>query len=58
MPKCVKLCNELLSNDTNVVIDNTNGTVKARKEFIDLANKHNARCVAIHINTTMTQSME
>lgn len=55
--KCKKLCTEKLSKYENVVIDNLNGTVKSRKEFLDIAMENGAKCVIIHINTSMNQSI-
>ena len=39
--KCKKVVNESVSNGKNIIIDNTNGTKQTRKEFINMANKHN-----------------
>lgn len=39
--KCKKLANEAASVGKKIIIDNTNGTKSTRKEFIDIANKHN-----------------
>ena len=56
MPKCIKECEKELLNDNSVVIDNLNHTHKSRKDFIDLAKKHNVWCVGIHINTSFQQA--
>ncbi|CAO3590169.1 unnamed protein product [Absidia cylindrospora] len=44
--KCMKACEESLTSDKSVVIDNTNGTVDARADFIKIAQKHDipVRC--------------
>jgi bifunctional polynucleotide phosphatase/kinase len=57
IPKCIKMCRENLQNNKSVVIDNLNNTKESRKIFIDLANECGARCVSIHINTSMETSM-
>ena len=55
--KCLKLCEESLKNNTSVVIDNTNPSVKARKEYLDIAKKYNIRVRCIHFDTPIEVSM-
>lgn len=57
MPKCVKLCKTSLEAGASVVIDNTNVTVKHRKQFIDEAKRLGipCRCVVFKTSGALTQ---
>ena len=45
--KCLKLCEKFLILKKNIIIDNTNPSIKSRKPFIDIAKKYNykIRCI-------------
>ncbi len=58
IPKCIKVANEKLSNNINVVIDNLNSTIKSRSEFIKLAQQKGAIIVVIWMRITMYKAME
>jgi len=58
MAKCKKLVVESFKNNKNVVIDNLNGTLHHRAEFIEIATQMKARVVAIHMSRSMRQCME
>lgn len=47
--KCIKECEKVMLTKRNIVIDNTNPSVDARKVYIDLAKKHKytVKCVVI-----------
>ena len=49
--KCLKLTEESLKNKKSVIIDNTNPSNVERKEFIELANKYNAKVKIIEMLT-------
>ncbi|EGR29444.1 sap DNA-binding domain protein [Ichthyophthirius multifiliis] len=41
MPKCLQVAENAIKNKKNIVIDNTNPTSEARKDFVSLAKKYN-----------------
>ncbi len=51
MPKCAKECRRYLQNHQNVVVDNLNGTIETRKQFLDIGNELGATCIIIHVHT-------
>ena len=46
--KCLKLFNYYISNETNIIIDNTNTVKKTRAEYINIALQNNYYIKCIH----------
>jgi predicted kinase len=40
---------QALQNCENIVIDNTNSTIKARKKYIDIARRNGAKVIALYL---------
>ena len=55
--KCIKLMNDVLKTGEKVIVDNTNPTREARKDYIEVAKKYEKKVLAISINITKEQSM-
>ena len=55
--KCIKLMNDVLKTGGKVIVDNTNPTRDARKDYIEVAKKYGKKVLAISINITKEQSM-
>lgn len=57
IPKCIRKCRDELDKNNSVIIDNTNPSIKSRKDFIDLAKEYNIPCRMIRFTTSMDLSM-
>jgi bifunctional polynucleotide phosphatase/kinase len=57
LAKCVKMVKQHLQNNESVVVDNTNPSEKARKQFIDIAKLYGCKVRCINFTTSMDLSM-
>jgi bifunctional polynucleotide phosphatase/kinase len=57
MKKCEKECKKLMSDNKNIVIDNTNPSIKSRSGFIKIAKEHNYNIRLIEFKTSFEQSV-
>lgn len=55
--KMKKEATKYLNENKSIIIDATHGTSKSRKIYIDFAKTNNIDIIAIHINTSIEQSM-
>lgn len=55
--KCIRECKKELELGNNIVIDNTNPSIKTRKLYIDLATKYEINIVCCLINTSFELSL-
>ena len=57
MDKCVKYCDKLLNNGSNIIIDNTNPDVMSRQKFIKLGKKYGYTITCIELITDKEESL-
>lgn len=55
--KCLKLCEKNIISKKNIIIDNTNPSVKSRKLFVDIAKKYNIKIRCIIFTTSFDVCM-
>jgi bifunctional polynucleotide phosphatase/kinase len=57
MKKCKDVCIDLIKKKCSIIIDNTNPSITARKEFIDIAKQNNYKVRAIVVNCSQELAM-
>ena len=55
--KCIKLMNDVLKTGGKVIVDNTNPSRDARKDYLTLAKTYGKKVLAVQFNITKEQSM-
>lgn len=55
--KCVKAMETAIKQGSKVIVDNTHGKISSRKQYLELAKKHNKKVLAIEFNITKEQCL-
>ena len=55
--KCLKLMENTLKQGGKVIIDNTHGKISSRKQYLEIAKKHNKKVLAIEFSITKEQCL-
>lgn len=55
--KCVKAMETIIKKGHKVIVDNTHGKISSRKQYLEIAKKHNKKVLAVEFNITKEQCL-